>query len=210
MSRLVNIKGLRFGRLVVINKVPVTAPTSTSRKTTRWYCRCSCGKVVIVNSYSLRRGFTRSCGCLRRTANIKRCTTHGLSHTSEYFTWSNIRNRCNNSNDTEYQLYGGRGIRVCNRWRSFANFYADMGPKPGPEYSIDRKDSNKGYSPTNCRWATQKTQQNNRRNNVRVEFRGRLLTTSQIHKISRSKIRLNTFRARIRKGWEVERALVWP
>jgi hypothetical protein len=207
MTHLIDITGLRFGRLVVINKA--VSPASISRKITKWYCRCDCGKTVILNGYSLRRGVTRSCGCLRRTANINRCFIHGQIQTSEYWAWANIKSRCYNTNNKEYPIYGGRGIKVCRRWLHFANFYKDMGPRPSSEYSIDRIDPNKGYYPSNCRWATQKTQQNNRRNNKKFSFRGRSMTLGQILERSKSKIKLGTFRARVRKGWSIKRALIW-
>jgi hypothetical protein len=96
--------------------------------------------------------------------------THGMRHTKEYRSWYHAKQRCTNPNHIGWDLYGGRGIRMCEQWlNSFAQFYKDMGPKPGPRYSLDRIDTNGGYAPANCRWATPSTQTRNSRRNVVTE-----------------------------------------
>lgn len=160
--------GQTFGRLTVISLAP-------SRKSgnggTRWKCLCECGAKTISRGTSLRAGESRSCGCLQReraTASIvQRSTKHGHAAryrpSAEYRSWQAMHRRCSNKNDNKYKYYGGRGIRVCKKWKSFEHFLADMGPKPTLKHSIDRINSNGIYAPKNCRWATSVEQNNNKR-----------------------------------------------
>lgn len=104
---------------------------------------------------------------------------HGMKRTPEYSTWTNLKTRCNNRNNRKYLSYGARGIKVCPEWNSsFENFYKDMGPKPGPDFSIDRINNNEGYSKDNCRWATKKQQGNNQRTNKLIEYKNEIKTLS--------------------------------
>ncbi len=141
----------------------------------RWNCKCSCGVDCIVRGSDLRSG-QKSCGCQKNKATGDRSRTHGSSGTREYHSWCAMRARCSNPKIKQYCDYGGRGIRVCERWDSFENFLSDMGPSPSPKHSIDRIDADGDYEPTNCRWATYKEQMSNKRNNKTITYRGETLT----------------------------------
>ena len=131
---------------------------------------------------------------------------HGMWKTKVHRCWSEIRQRCKNKNYPRYQDYGGRGIKVCERWNSFINFYHDMGDPPTPRHSIDRIDNNKNYEPGNCKWSNPKEQQNHTRSNRIIEFNGRKLNIQQWSEIVN--INHSTIRKRIdRSHWSIERAL---
>ena len=167
MPAKIDLTGQRFGRLAVIRE----GGRSPSGKV-QWKCRCDCGVTLTVTANALRVGETRSCGCLQREVARATFTTHGMKRTRVYNIWCGILRRCMNPNEPSYPNYGGRGITVCERWRSFEHFYADMGDPP-PGTSIDRIDNERGYEPGNCRWATKPVQNRNRRGNIRLTFDGR-------------------------------------
>lgn len=131
---------------------------------TLWDCDCSCGKSCVVRGGHLTSGSTQSCGHLQgRRSGIPR-TTKGKVRIPEYASWAGAKARCNNPRRREYKNYGGRGITMCLRWsNSFEAFLEDMGPRPGPNYSLDRIDNDGNYCPENCKWSTSAEQINNRR-----------------------------------------------
>lgn len=132
---------------------------------------------------------------------------HGMRHSSEYNTWRSIKVRCRNENDKDYPQYGGRGIKICDRWfDSFKNFIEDMGPRPTSKHSIDRKDNEGDYIPENCQWATKDVQNNNKRTNLIVEFYGKTKTVSEWSQISL--VNEQTIHSRLRLGWPAKLA-VW-
>lgn len=160
--RFLDLVGQQFAALTVLRR------GATKNKGVRWVCRCACGAEHEVDGRHLRGGKTTSCGCIRDRGNQTRFVTHGKAHTAEYRIWRNMRSRCENPNVAAYKNYGGRGITVCAAWVcSFENFYADMGPRPSPELTVERRDNDAGYSPENCYWATRKQQAANKRNTRR-------------------------------------------
>lgn len=164
--------GDKFGRLTVI--APAVRPRHLKARGRWWHCRCDCGDqtVLAVSQSALRSGNTRSCGCLQREGAANRSRTHGLHKSREYRAWNNMISRCHCPNWPKYHDYGGRGIRVCRRWRkSFQDFYADMGPCP-PGMTLERIGNDKGYSPENCKWATYAEQLRNTRQTRFVTFKG--------------------------------------
>lgn len=161
-----SLKGRRFGEFKVLDDDP---SMGCNREV---LCECNCGTVKGVRRYNLLYSVSKDCGCSKRT--------HGMTGTPEYRTWAGMINRCTNPNEPGWDNYGGRGITVCPEWRnSFEQFFADMGPKPSPGFSLDRVDNNKGYSPSNCRWADPKTQARNTRKNRFVNFNGKRMTWAE-------------------------------
>ena len=201
--RTENLFGEPFGRWTVI------AFAGYYGGNAYWTCECVCGTVKDRPAEMLKRGTSQSCGCLRSELNTLHKTTHGMTDTPEFTTWQQMFNRCYNPNEKSYPNYGGRGIIVCERWRTFEAFYADMGPRPSPKHSIDRyPDMNGPYSPENCRWATMQEQSRNRRTNRFITHHGETKTLGEwAESIG---VSLVTFRQRLLRGQTMDEALTAP
>lgn len=194
-----DITGIRFGRLIALH--PTVARCSSFVK---WLCICDCGKEKIIAGSNLRRGLTRSCGCLRIEITIKRFTTHNESGTNLYTTWGKMIARCANPSDAKWPRYGGRGIKVCDRWLKFENFLSDMGARP-EGMTLERENNNGNYELGNVIWANQKTQQKNRSTNRLLTLGGITLNTTQW--AARLGLSLSTIQRRLAKGWPTEKVL---
>jgi hypothetical protein len=211
----INRIGHVYGRLTVIK---FAGRSPKGRPVLLWECQCSCGQTLTVTGDNLCTGTTKSCGCYRRDLPLTRAT-HGRAHSPIYNIWNAIIGRCTNHNNCAFSSYGGRGITICQGWRDFASFYADMGDRPAQK-SIDRIDNDKGYwcgkcnecttygRRLNCRWATRVEQNNNTRKNHIIEFNGLSLTLAQW--AQKIEINQSAIQQRLANGWTVERALTTP
>lgn len=145
-----------------------------------WQVRCKCDKEYPILQDSLTISKSKGCPSCRTTF-----ITHGLARKHRlYITWQSMRNRCNNINNKDYYLYGSRGIKVCNEWNSFLVFIADMDSSYRIGLSLDRIDTNGNYSKGNCKWSNNIEQANNRRNNLKIEFEGRIVTEAELSRIT--------------------------
>lgn len=169
-----------------------------------WDCECDCGNFLITRSQFLIDNFTKSCGCLMRENRIK----HGLSRDETYRIWAKMIERCSNPNSSKWEYYGGRGITVCEEWRSFESFYKSMGKRPTVKHSIDRIDNNLGYFPENCKWSTKIEQANNKQITIFLTFRNEKKALSIFAR--EFDLTPNLVRKRISRGWSAERALTTP
>ena len=197
--------GLRFTRLAVVARAG-----SDSNGNAKWHCQCDCGNTTISSGFTLRNGQAKSCGCLTTEQLRARAPTHRMSNTATYHVWQHMFNRCYNPNNVRFHRYGGRGIKVCERWFSFENFYADMGERPSKAHSIDRADNDLGYSPDNCRWATRKTQDNNSSRTHYVVYHGEKVSLTVALEMAGNVIGQGGVRWRLKRGWTLEAALETP
>lgn len=161
MAKL-NLTNERFGRLIALSETEYRGADNSIK----WLCLCDCGNTVIVSTNSLRQNFTKSCGCLQKEhqkfGSIKHGHTINNIFSNTYITWCNMIRRCSDPKVKHYENYGGRGIKVCERWLVFKNFLEDMGDKP-EGLVLDRKDNNGNYEQSNCRWVDYFVSNKNRR-----------------------------------------------
>jgi hypothetical protein len=184
---------------------------------TFWECLCDCGQTVTVEAGNLVGGNSTSCGCWQQEKAREAHLTHGQSlgaagkkPTHEYSCWQNMLARCTNQNRKDWKYYGGKGIKVCERWlTSFENFFEDLGPAPSPKHSLERGNSDGNYEPRNVSWATHKQQMNNFSRNRILEFRGQSKTLAQWAEYQG--LSPKVLEARLnRLGWDLEKALLTP
>lgn len=159
MGRIKDLTGKKFGNLTVLND---TGKRGKSYNVI-WNCLCDCGNEHEVNSGNLRSGMVKSCGCLNHKATNK---SHGMYKTPTYNSWVSMKVRCNRKKNDNYHRYGGRGIKVCERWMVFENFFADMGERP-EGMTLDRIDNDGNYEQSNCKWSTKQEQRINQ-NDIRI------------------------------------------
>jgi hypothetical protein len=200
MSAPLQLFGMRFGKLLVLQEA------YRENGKLYWSCQCDCGNQKEIHGVNLKRGNTKSCGC----GTFRFPTKHGLHKAPEYQTWADMLARCTNPASGNWHHYGGRGIRVCKRWKGpsgFQNFYADMGPRP-KETSLDRINNDDGYKPSNCRWASTAEQANNTRSVHSLTYQGQTLSVSQWSR--QLGIGVPAIFSRIRLGWPTDRILTTP
>lgn len=193
-----DIEGQTFGRITVLRVA------ERRRKAIYWHCRCVCGTEFVLRGSCLIRGQTTMCSPCGKKSSV----THGSRYTVTYRTFSKMRERCNNPNAINFADYGGRGVKVCERWNNFENFLADMGERPSPKHSLDRIDVNGDYEPDNCRWATKYVQANNTRSNRFVTWKGETKTVSEWAR--ELNMQSQTLARRLNAGWSVEDAFTQP
>ncbi len=197
MSRISTvITGMRFGRWTVVD----------AHLNWMALCVCNCGTEKSVKHHSLLAGKSKSCGCLQREqqAEAHRHRRHAMP---EYQAWCNMKSRCYNPNLPQYKDWGGRGIKICERWKDFSAFLSDMGARPQGT-SLDRKDTNGDYTPDNCQWSTRRAQNLNKRSNVILTANGIAMTQSQwAETLNTPSV---TILSRIKRGWSDEEAITTP
>jgi hypothetical protein len=205
--------GRKFHQITILEEAESVFQPSGQRKR----CvigRCDCGVKKKFRLFDIKNGNTVSCGCYKKENAGLHSLRHGGAvggrHTREYKSWCHMRDRCNNPQNRSFKDYGGRGIEVCKRWigrNGFSNFLSDMGPKPIGLW-LERINNNGNYEPKNCRWATSREQNSNRRDNVMITYKGKTSTVTQMERDLGFKP--DFIAARIRKGMSVQEAIETP
>jgi len=196
-----DLAGQRFHRLTVISLVLEPG------KQLRWLCSCECGATKVARPDHLINGRVKSCGCWRQDF-IRGNETHGEANTDEYSIWVGMIYRCQHVQFAGYHNYGGRGIRVCDRWRRYEDFLEDMGRRPTKRHSLDRIDNNGNYEPGNVRWATRSQQMRNTRRSRNLTYNGKTMTVVEWAELLGWSDKL--LEGRLRLGWAVDRILTEP
>ena len=201
MNNFKDLTGLQFERL----EVQARAANGKGGHP-QWLCKCDCGNEVIVNGQSLRKGRTKSCGCLNQENRIAKATKHGMAKRPGYHSWANMKDRCFNENNIGYRYYGGRGITVCESWLDFETFWADMGATWQEGLEIDRIDNGGNYEPGNCRWATPVENVSNRNITRRLETPWGFITIAEA--AEKSGIPYCTLWYRLKNNWSPEKLFI--
>jgi hypothetical protein len=199
------LTGQKFGRWTVLSQSKNIDGQSA------WYCQCDCGNKSVVRGCILVKGKSLSCGCINALCAYFHNRTHGMRKTKEYKSWDSIKQRCFNPKHKSYHQYGGRGIIICEEWRhSFEAFFAEIGPAPSKQHSVDRIDNSRGYEPGNIRWATASQQCRNKRGNTILTAFGetKLLCDWEVDK--RLSVTRFSFQKRMEAGWPLECAILHP
>lgn len=201
-----DITGKKFGKLTAIRIDKVKRYKTTVE--TYWLCECECGNFTSIEASKLKRGHTKSCGCLRR------CSKKGYVTKSDYRklyrVWIGMKSRCYNPKMDNYKYYGEKGIEVCDEWKDDFQAFYDWSMENGYDsgLTIDRINGNKNYCPENCRWVTRKEQARNTSQTKSLEYNGQTKTFSEWSEITG--INKETIKQRIRTGWSSEKALETP
>lgn len=206
MGNYIDLTGHRFERLTVIE---ISGKDKCGYL--MWRCKCDCGNEKIIRGHRLRQNITKSCGCLRKELSKQRKLTHGKARSRLYSVWIGMKQRCYDSNASNYYRYGGRGIRVCDEWLSEFMTFSDWALENGysPDLTIDRMDNDGNYDPSNCRWATLEQQNNNKSNSRRINYAGKTLTLAQWSR--QLNIDVVVLHQRLSHlGWSVNRAFSEP
>lgn len=204
--RVRDIKGQTFGRLTAIKD---SGKRNVSGNAI-WECLCDCGQTTFVDSPSLTRGKTKSCGCYAKESSKERFKTHGCTKTRLFRIWSHMIGRCYTKTDSKFYRYGGRGITVCPEWRnSFENF-RDWALENGysEDLTIDRINNDENYDPLNCRWATAKEQSRNTGKNRKIEMNGEIKCLSEWSE--EFGIKQSIVTKRLKRGWTTKQAFTLP
>lgn len=199
MPNRLELEGMQYGKLTVLRR-----NGQDKHRAWMWECQCDCGKSVVVRGSTLSAGRTKSCSSCASSASS---TTHGQTGTLLYQRWRAMISRSEYPSHREFANYGGRGIKVSPEWHEFSAFARDMGPGFDPDLELDRIDVDGDYAPENCRWATRVEQQNNRRNNHRILWRGTTRTVKQWADLLG--LKPNTLLYRLRRGWDLDRAMTF-
>ena len=197
-----DLSGGKYNRLLVVGCVG-----KRKRRQLLWLCHCDCGGDTITDSYKLKSGHTKSCGCYNKEKSAERGKIHGQCFSPTYNSWRAMKDRCLGSNHDSYKYYGGKGIIVCSRWLNFVNFFDDMGERPKGK-TLERLDNNSNYSLENCVWANSKQQAYNKSNTIFLTFRDKTMTVANW--AIKTGFAYETLRARLKRGWTTKMTLTLP
>lgn len=195
----VDMTGKTYGYLTALYR------DHTKGKAVWWRFRCICGTEKALSGNEVRRGKTKSCGCMRGKLMVQSKGTHGMSEHPAYWVWRSMHDRCKLPSHQAWKNYGARGIKVCKRWATFERFWQDMGSTYQPGLTLDRRKNDRGYAPGNCRWVTSRVQANNTRCNRIVHTPRGEMTVSQASRMFGVKV--NTILYRLAAGWPDEKAV---